>query len=112
MRRLEILGQRWYSKACRSDREAVTLINQELPKPRRQQVYYCLGGGGLTVASTYLVHGVVCKTKTWNAAAAVCMAVALLTAAVPGRIVLLEERVCFRTPDNDTHVNGNAVLEE
>jgi hypothetical protein len=107
---VEILGHRWYSKACRSDREAVALINQELPKPRRKQVYCYLGGGGLTEASTFLAQGVVCKTKTWDAAAAVCTAVGLLTAAVPGRTVLLEESFC--TTDSDAQADGNAVFEE
>ena len=60
---VEILGERWYSKACGSDREAVGLINPARSGPKRTEVYCYLGGGGLTEASTNLAQGVVCKTK-------------------------------------------------
>jgi hypothetical protein len=89
---VEILGERWYSKACGSDREAVGLINPARSGPKRTEVYcYLGGGGGLTEASTDLAQGVVCKTKSWETAVAVCVAVSLITAAVPGPTTFLEK---------------------
>ena len=70
---VDILGLRWYSKACRSDREAVGLIDPGRSGPKRTKVYCYLGGGGLTEASTNLAQGVVCKTKSWETAVAVCV---------------------------------------
>ena len=91
---VDILGLRWYSKACRSDREAVGLIDPDRSGPKRTRVYCYLGGGGLTEASTNLAQGVVCKTKSWETAVAVCVAVSLITAAVPGPTVFLEQWAC------------------
>jgi hypothetical protein len=70
-------------KACRSDREAVGLIDPDRSGPKRPRVYRYLGGG-LTEASTNLAQCVVCKTKIWETAVAVCVALSLITAAVPG----------------------------
>ena len=91
---VDILGLRWYSKACRSDREAVGLIDPDRSGPKRTRVYCYLGGGGLTEASTNLAQGVVCRTKSWETAVAVCVAVSLITAAVPGPTVFLEQWAC------------------
>ena len=91
---MDILGLRWYSKACRSDREAVGLIDPDRSGPTRTKVYCYLGGGGLTEASTNLAQGVVCRTKSWETAVAVCVAVSLITAAVPGPTVFLEQWAC------------------
>jgi hypothetical protein len=94
---VEILGERWYSKACNSDREAVGLINPARSGPKRTEVYCYLGGGGLTEASTShanLAQGVVVKTKSWETAVAVCVAVSLITAAVPGQTTFLENSFC------------------
>jgi hypothetical protein len=52
-------------------------------------------GGGLTEASTNLAQGVVCRTKSWEMAVVVCVAVSLLTAAVPGPTVYLEQWACI-----------------
>jgi hypothetical protein len=90
---VEIPELRWYSKACRSDREAVGLIDPDRSGPKRIRVYCYLGGGGLTEASTNLAQGVVCRTKSWETAAVVCVAVSLITAAVPGPTVFLEQWV-------------------
>ncbi len=60
---VDILGLRWYSKACNSDREAVGHIDPDRPGPKRTRVYCYFGGGGLTEASTNLAQGVVCRTK-------------------------------------------------
>ena len=91
---VDILGLRWYSKACRSDREAVGLIDPGRSGPKRTRVYCYLGGGGLTEASTNLAQGVVCRTKSWETAVVVCVAVSLITAVVPGPTVFLEQWAC------------------
>jgi hypothetical protein len=94
---VEIGGERWYSKACNSDREAVGMVDTLLTGSKRTQVYCYLGGGGLTDASTSyaaLAQGVVCRTKSWAQCSAVCIAVSLLTAAVPGRSAILQEEFC------------------
>ena len=88
---VDTLGLRWYSKACRSDREAVGLIDPDRSGPRRARVYCYLGGGGLTETSTNLAQGVVCRTKSWETAVVVCVAVTLITVAVPGPTVFLEQ---------------------
>ena len=91
---MDILGLRWYSKACNSDREAVGLIDPDRSGPKRTRAYCYLGGGGLTEASTNLAQGVVCRTKSWETAVVVCVAVSLITAAVPGPTVFLEQWGC------------------
>ena len=91
---VDILGLRWYSKACQSDREAVGLIDPDRSGPKRTKVYCYLAGGGLAEASTNLAQGVVCNTKIWETAVAVRVAVSLLTAAVPGPTVFLEQWAC------------------
>ena len=93
---VDIVGPRWYSKACRSDREAVGLIDPDRSGPTRTKVYCYLGGGGLTEASTNLAQGVVCRTKSWETAVVVCVAVSLITAAavVPGPTDVLEQWAC------------------
>ena len=68
---VDILGLRWYSKACRSDREAVGLIDPDRSGPKRTRVYCYLGHGSLTEASTNLAQGVVCRTKSWETAVVV-----------------------------------------
>jgi hypothetical protein len=107
---VEIGGQRWHSKACNSDREAVGICNTLLRGSKHTQVYCYLGGGGLTDASASyadLSQGVVCKTKTWRQCAAVCVAVALLTAAVPGPTAVLDEDFCSTDcPDEDDAEGG------
>ena len=90
---VDILGLRWYSKACNSDREAVDLIDPDRSGPKRTRVYCYLGGGGLTEASTNLAQGVVCRTKSWETAVVACVAVSLITVAVPGPTVFLEQWV-------------------
>ena len=60
---VDIHGVRWYLKACRSDREAVGLIDPGRSGLRRTRVYCYLGGGGLTEASTNLAQGVVLQNK-------------------------------------------------
>jgi hypothetical protein len=109
---VESEGERWYSKACRSDREAVGLLRPDVKGPKRTQVYCYLGGGGLTDASTShvdLAQGVVCRTKTWAAAVAVCVATTLLTSAVPGPTVLLEPSFCTADCDDDLTVISGGV---
>ena len=107
---VEILGERWYSKACRSDREAVGLADPSMSGPKRTQVYCYLGGGGLTEASAShvnLAQGVVCKAKKWETAVAVCVAVSLITAAVPGQTTFLEP--CFCATDCGESILGPVV---
>jgi len=87
---VEIQGQLWFTKACASDREAVTLIDTSMAKAQSKRVYAYLGGGGLTEASTDLASGVVVKVWSWEMAACVAAATALLSAATPGRTVRLE----------------------
>ena len=98
---MEILGERWFSKACRSDREAVGLLDPNAKGSKQVQLYCYLGGGGLTEASTFLAQGVVVKAKTRKLALAVCLAVRILTAAVPGPTAELEETFC--TIDEEMH---------
>jgi hypothetical protein len=101
---VEVLGERWFSKACRSDREAVGLLDPNVKGSRSVQLYCYLGGGGLTEASTFLAQGVVVKAKTRKLAIAVCIAVRVLTAAVPGPTAGLEEQFCTldeELPDDD-----------
>ena len=101
---VEVLGERWFSKACRSDREAVGLLDPNAKGSKRVQLHCYLGGGGLTEASTSLAQGVVVKAKTRKLAIAVCIAVRVLTAAVPGPMVTLEEQFCTideEMPDDD-----------
>jgi len=71
---------------------------------RSVQLYCYLGGGGLTEASTFLAQGVVVKAKTRKLAIAVCVAVRVLTEAVPGPTAGLEETFCTldeELPDDD-----------
>jgi hypothetical protein len=97
---VEILGERWFSKACGSDREAVGLRDPQRQGPKSTRLYCYLGGGGLTEASTFLAQGVVCKAKTWNLAVAVCIAVRVLTSCVPGPMVSLEPIFCTQDGDD------------
>jgi hypothetical protein len=110
---VEILGERWFSKACGSDREAVGLRDPQRQGPKSTRLYCYLGGGGLTEASTFLAQGVVCKAKTWNLAVAVCIAVRVLTSCVPGPMVSLEHVFCTQDvddlgPDIDEEVDRRA----
>jgi hypothetical protein len=106
---VEILGERWFSKACRSDREASALVNSTLPKSKQRRVYCYLGGGGLSEASTWLAQGVVVRAKSWEEAAAVCTAVSLLTMGVPGPTVFLEQK--FITTDKEFMVTNDGILD-
>ena len=106
---VEILGERWFSKACRSDREACALVNSTLPKSKQRRVYCYLGGGGLSEASTWLAQGVVVRAKSWDEAAAVCTAVSLLTMGVPGPTVFLEPK--FITTDKEFMVTNDGILD-
>jgi hypothetical protein len=109
---IEILGERWFSKACRSDREAVGLLDPNAKGSKQVQLYCYLGGGGLTEASTFLAQGVVVKAKTRKLALAVCLAVRILTAAVPGPSAELEEEFCTideeMLDDNDDDMEPDA----
>jgi hypothetical protein len=104
---VEIPALRWYSKACRSDREAVGLIDPDRSGPKRTRVYCYLGGGGLTEASTNLAQGVVCRTKSWETAVVVPVAASLFTVVVPGPTVFLEQWACIVDG-----VGSNAPFEE
>jgi hypothetical protein len=106
---IEILGERWFSKACRSDREAVGLLDPNAKGSKQVQLYCYLGGGGLTEASTSLAQGVVVKAKTRKMALAVCLAVRILTAAVPGPTAELEEKFC--TIDAEMHDDDDDDME-
>ena len=113
---VEILGERWFSKACASDREAVGLLDPQIKGGKSTRLYCYLGGGGLTEASTSLAQGVVCKAKTWKLAVAVCIAVRVLTGCVPGPTVELEEAFCTQddeelVPDLDDEVERRASSE-
>jgi hypothetical protein len=88
---VDIDGQRWYSKACRSDREACVLLQEDLARRKRRRVYAYLGGGSLTHASTDLAQAMVVRTKDWAAAASVLAAVWLLTSCVPGIPVMFQQ---------------------
>ena len=110
---VEILGERWFSKACGSDREAVGLRDPQRQGPKSTRLYCYLGGGGLTEASTFLAQGVVCKAKTWKLAVAVCVAVRVLTSCVPGPMVSLEPVFCTQDgddlgPDLDEEIDRHA----
>ena len=98
---VEILGERWFSKTCNSDREAVGLRDPQRQGPKSTRLYCYLGGGGLTEASTFLAQGVVCKAKTWKLAVAVCVAVRVLTTCVPGPMVSLDPELCTQDEGGD-----------
>jgi hypothetical protein len=106
---LEILGERWFSKACRSDREACALVDSTLHKSKQKRVYCYLGGGGLSEASTWLAQGVVVRAKSWDEAAAVCTAVSLLTMGVLGQTVFLEPELI--TTDKEFMVTNDGTLD-
>ena len=105
----EILGERWFTKACRSDREASVLLNPDLSKPKQKRVYCYLGGGGLSEASTWLAQGVVVRAKSWDEAAAVVAAVAVLTAGTPGKSVVLSSDF-IATDSKDFKVSSDEGL--
>ena len=98
---VEILGERWFSKSCNSDREAVGLLDPEIKGSKSVRLYCYLGGGGLSEGSTWHAQGVVVKAKSWHIAVAVCCAVHLLTAAVPGPVASLDARLCIIDEDVD-----------
>ena len=90
------MGQRWYSKACGSDREAVGLINPARSGPKRTEVYCYLGGGSLTEVS--MSHANLATwLRAWFARQRIgrwrwlCVAVSLITAAVPEPTTFLEK---------------------
>jgi hypothetical protein len=78
-------------------------------------VYCYLGGGGLTEASTShanLAQGVVCKTKSWETAVAVCVALSLITAAVPGPTTFLEKCFCATDCGESSLIQGNSMEDD
>jgi len=106
---VEILGERWFSKACQSDREAAVILDPRLSRPKQKRVYCYLGGGGLSEASTWLAQGVVVRAKSWREAAAVVTAIALLTSCTPGETVRMESE--FVTLKSDVHVSNDGLLD-
>ncbi|MFM7982947.1 MAG: hypothetical protein ACKPKO_26845, partial [Candidatus Fonsibacter sp.] len=58
---VEILGERWFSKACNSDREAVGFLDPEIKGSNSAKLYCYLGGGGLSEGSTWHLQCVVVK---------------------------------------------------
>ena len=60
------MGSRWYSKACNSYREACVLLDPMRARPKQKRIYTYLGGGGLSVASSWMTQGVVVRAKSWD----------------------------------------------
>ena len=107
---VEIMGSRWYSKACNSDREACVLLDPMRARPKQKRIYTYLGGGGLSVASSWMTQGVVVRAKSWDEAAAVSSACTLLSAATPGPTVVLTPE--FVTSDPDTRAGTDIFLDD
>jgi hypothetical protein len=81
----ELEGTLWWSKTCRSNRQAVVLLDESRSKPKQKRVYLYWGGQSLRqLWSTTGVQPLVCRTKTWNLAVSVSLAVLVVTACSPG----------------------------
>ena len=66
------------------------LLDPMRARPKQKRIYtYLGGGGGLSVASSWMTQGVVVRAKSWDEAAAVSSACPLLSAATPGPTVVL-----------------------
>ena len=87
-----IEGRQWWSKACRSNWEATAIVGPVLPVRRQKRVYCYLGGGSLSEGSTEDSGCLVARCKSWDAVAAAVVAIAIMTAAVPGPTVRLRRR--------------------
>ena len=108
---VEIMGSRWYSKACNSDREACVLLDPMCARPKQKRIYTYLGGGGLSVASSWMTQGVVVRAKSWDeGVAALSSACTLLSAATPGPTVVLTPE--FVTSDPDTRAGTDIFLDD
>jgi len=110
---VEIIGERWFSKACNSDREAVGLLGPEIKGSKSVKLYCYVGGGGLSEGSTWHAQGVVVKAKSRKIAVAVCCAVHLLTAVVPGPVAYLDPQFCMidEDVDNEDDLGHDTMLD-
>ena len=107
---VEIEGTQWWSKACRSDREASAIIDANQPRQKQKRMYCYLGGGSLSDASSEHVQGIVVRCQTWESVAAAVTAVTLITAACPGHTVVLR-RACVTT-DCETAVSAGNMYDD
>ena len=80
----ELEGELWWSKSCQSNRQAGVLLDESRSKPKQKRVYLYWGGESLRFAgSRWGVQPLVCRTKTWNLAVSVSLAVLVVTACSP-----------------------------
>jgi hypothetical protein len=77
-------------------------------RPKQKRIYTYLGGGGLSVASSWMIQGVVVRAKPWDEAATVSSVCTLLSAATPGPTVVLTPE--FVTSDPDTRAGTDIFL--
>ena len=96
----EIEGRRWWSKACRSDREASAIVDPTVAVRRQKRVYCYLGGGSLSEGSTEDSGCLVVRCKCWDGVAAAVAAIAVITAAVPGPTVRLRRQFVTAAAEN------------